>query len=146
MTCANAHITSRTLSEGTCAVGVGEKANAISPLLQKIKVANASIIFLRIFKKLTQFKNFALQQKKWEEKLTQFLPNFCFRNSKKSSAIFYVLTPQKTKKFENQTGSVLLESTPPFFNFFISDLILLKNHQFHFEFLEHFQRILFQHF
>ncbi|MCZ3948738.1 hypothetical protein L2475_10435, partial [Lactobacillus gasseri] len=63
VTCAKAHITSRTLSEGTYAVSVGEKANAISPLLQKIKVANASIIFLRIFKKLTQFKNFALQQK-----------------------------------------------------------------------------------
>lgn len=78
--------------------------------------------------------------KKMEEKANAILPNFCFRNSKKSSAIFYVLTPQKSKKFENQTGSVLLESTPPpFFNFFISDLILLKNHQFHFEFLEYFQ-------
>lgn len=145
MTCVKAHVTSRTLSESTYAVSVVEKANAISPLLQKIKVANASIIFLRIFKKLCNLKILP-SNKKMEEKANAILPNFCFRNSKKSSAIFYVLTPQKSKKFENQTGSVLLESTPPFFNFFISDLILLKNHQFHFEFLEHFQRILFQHF
>ena len=80
------------------------------------------------------------------EKANAISPKFLSSQLQKSYAIFYVLTDQKSKKFENRTGSVLLESTPPFFNFFISDLILLKNHQFHFEFLEHFQRILFQHF